>query len=180
MNTENPRYRIRTLEPAHLGSLRALHRALIDEDSAYRKAPGEYGEDDLESLAALLFQILENPNNVYLVAVSAAPEHEAVIGYIRFLQNTSRQRTRHNGLFGMGVHAEFRSKGLGQALLNALLGELQDTEIERVSLHVFSDNEGAIRFYERNGFVASGTLPGEIKMEDGRYRDLILMHRWIK
>ena len=177
MKEQNPSYKIRTLEEKDLASLRALHHAIIDEDT-YRRAPGEYADD--EAFAKWNVQILENPNNVYLVALSDAHGKDSVIGFIRFLQNFSRRRTRHNGSFTIGVHEKFRSKGVGQALLDSLLGELKNIEIERVSLQVFKDNQGALRFYERNNFTASGTLPGEIKTEDGRYRDLILMHRWIK
>lgn len=180
MKNESPSFRIRPLGEEDLGSLRALHRALVDEDIGYRRAPGEYGDDDPRSVSEWNLQTLENPANVFLVAVREVEGDESVIGYIRFLQSTSRRRTRHHGSFGIGVHESCRSQGVGQALLDALLEELRRIGIERVTLQVFSDNERAVRFYERNGFVASGILPGEIKMEDGRYRDLLLMHRWIQ
>lgn len=179
MKEQGPGYQIRSFEERDLASLMALYHAIIDED-AYRRAPGEYGDGDLESFAARTARILENPNNIFLVATSEAEGRESVIGFLRFLQNTSRRRTRHGGSFTIGVHQRFRSRGVGQALLEALLSKLEKTEIEQVSLQVFSDNDVARRFYEKNGFVASGTLPREVKLEDGRYRDLVLMHRWIK
>lgn len=177
MKQADPGYRVRRLAKEDLSSLRSLFNAIVDE-GAYRRAPGEYPDD--EAFAKWNVRVLENPTNVYLVAVTDVGDQEVVIGFIRFLQNVSRRRTRHQGSFTIGVDANFRSKGVGQALLDALLGELEATEIERVSLQVFQDNQGALRFYERNGFIASGALPGEIKMKDGRYRDLTLMHRWIK
>ncbi len=179
LKEQGPSYLIRSLEERDLASLMALYHAIIDEE-AYRRAPGEYADDDLKSLAERTARILENPNNAFLVATSEAEGKESVIGFLRFLQNTSRRRTRHGGSFTIGVHQRFRSRGVGQALLEALLSKLEQTEIERVSLQVFSDNHVVRRFYEKNGFVASGTLPGEVKLEDGRYRDLVLMHRWIR
>lgn len=50
---------------------------------------------------------------------------------------------------GLFVDREYRSKGVGKALLTyakKLKGEL--------SLHVFEKNEGALRFYRREGFSA--------------------------
>lgn len=175
-----PRYEIRVLDEGVLSSVRALFRALVDEDTAYKRAPAEFGEGDFESSAEWDVRVLGNPNNVFLVAVTRGTGEHRVIGFVRFLQDSSRKRTRHTGSLTLGVGETYRSKGIGQALLDALLEALRESEIERVSLQVFKDNDRAVRFYERNGFVASGTLPGEIKMEDGRYRDLILMHRWIK
>lgn len=180
MQKDTPGYQIRAFEREDLASLEGLQQALVDEDTAYRRAPGEYGDDGSDSFAKSILRVLDNPNSACVVAVSPPEGREVVIGYARFVQNDSRRRTRHTGSFGIGVREGFRSRGVGQALLKALLDRLRDTEIERVSLHVFQDNPGALRFYERHGFTASGTLPGEIKMEDGRYRDLVLMHRWIK
>jgi RimJ/RimL family protein N-acetyltransferase len=49
------------------------------------------------------------------------------------------------------VRRRFWSSGLGQRLLDEVLGD------EPATLRVFRDNERARRFYARNGFVPDGT-----------------------
>ncbi|MYM23210.1 GNAT family N-acetyltransferase [Duganella sp. FT135W] len=51
----------------------------------------------------------------------------------------------------MFVRRDARGKGVGQALLDAARSE--NTELV---LNVAKSNVGAIRFYARNGFVATG------------------------
>lgn len=179
MKERRPSFEIRTVEPGDLASLRALYHAVIDEDAGFRRAPGEYGDEGLESFAEATLGILDTPQNAYLVAVLVDHGSTSVIGFVRFRQNVSRSRTRHTGSLTIAVQREHRARGVGQALLDALLDRLQGGPIERVSLQVFEDNPPARRFYERNGFEVSGILPKEIRMEEGRYRHLILMHRWI-
>ncbi len=52
------------------------------------------------------------------------------------------------------VAAERTGRGLGQRLLQRILGEARSAALPRVSLWTFQRNAGARRFYERNGFVA--------------------------
>lgn len=47
------------------------------------------------------------------------------------------------------VHGAARGRGVGQALLNAVLADAESG----VSLHVAKSNAGAIAFYAKNGFV---------------------------
>ena len=50
------------------------------------------------------------------------------------------------------VHGEARGRGVGQALLDAVIRRAQG----EVGLHVACSNAGAIRFYEKNGFSRAG------------------------
>ena len=67
-------------------------------------------------------------------------------------------RRRHTGSIGMGVHDDFQGRGVGTALLEAVL-DLADNwlDLKRVELTVYTDNEPAIRLYEKAGFVVEGT-----------------------
>jgi len=55
----------------------------------------------------------------------------------------------------------WRGRGVGRALLEAAVGEAAEAGLRSVALDVAGGNEGAISFYERNGFArrSERTLP---------------------
>lgn len=48
---------------------------------------------------------------------------------------------------------DYQSKGIGSRLINAFCDNLREQNVKGVMLIVGSENEGARRFYERNGFT---------------------------
>lgn len=48
-----------------------------------------------------------------------------------------------------------------------------------MKLGVASDNERAIRLYEKKGFRKTGETPKALKLEDGNYYDEILMTKFL-
>lgn len=55
--------------------------------------------------------------------------------------------TDHVYIAGLFVDREFQSRGVGQELLNYCKARYR-----RLELDVFTENEGAVRFYQRHGF----------------------------
>lgn len=51
------------------------------------------------------------------------------------------------------VDEKYRGKGIGSALMKALLERLRQLDCKEVCLAVMPDNEDAIRFYKRHGLV---------------------------
>jgi ribosomal protein S18 acetylase RimI-like enzyme len=85
---------------------------------------------------------------------------------------------RHKGVLGgMYVREGARGSGLAETLVRAVLAHAA-ARVEQVLLTVAADNERAIRFYERLGFVAYGTEPKALKV-GARYLDELLMIRFI-
>jgi putative acetyltransferase len=68
------------------------------------------------------------------------------------------RRRAHAGSIGMGVDQDFQGRGVGTALLAALI-DLADNwyNLRRIELEVYTDNEPAVRLYQRHGFVIEGT-----------------------
>jgi ribosomal-protein-alanine N-acetyltransferase len=60
----------------------------------------------------------------------------------------------------MAVASAYQGKGVGQALLDDLMGEARRRGQRRVLLEVRIDNEPAQRLYARNGFVKEGVRRG--------------------
>lgn len=109
----------------------------------------------------------------YLVAVVG----DRVVGMISVHTFPHRPRRAHVGAIGMSVHDEWQGKGIGTALMRAGV-DLADRwlNLTRLELEVYTDNEPAIRLYERFGFEREGTLR-QHALRDGQYVDSYMMAR---
>jgi ribosomal protein S18 acetylase RimI-like enzyme len=74
----------------------------------------------------------------------------------------------------MGVHKDYRGKGIGTALLGQALEEARSLGLERVELGVYASNLAAIRLYEKYKFQREGRKKRARKL-DGVYDDIIDM-----
>jgi L-phenylalanine/L-methionine N-acetyltransferase len=72
------------------------------------------------------------------------------------IQQTPRRRDV--GEIGMSVHDDFQGRGVGTALMAAMV-DLADNwlGLRRIELEVWTDNEPAIHLYEKFGFKIEGT-----------------------
>ena len=86
-------------------------------------------------------------------------------------------RRSHSGEIGLGVHDDHVGAGIGTAMLVALLDSADAwLGLVRVQLTVFADNAGAIRLYERHGFVTEGRMRGA-SLRAGVLEDVLMMGR---
>lgn len=92
-------------------------------------------------------------------------------------QDQQAGKRRHVGVIGIAVHDGFQRRGIGQALMEALL-DLADTclSLVRVELEVFASNARAIRLYERLGFEHEGRKRRGV-IRRGQYEDVLAMGR---
>jgi ribosomal protein S18 acetylase RimI-like enzyme len=81
---------------------------------------------------------------------------------------------RHSAVLGMGLLQPYRGRGLGTALLRAVLHEAQSQGVSRVELEVYPSNQPAIALYERFGFAREG-LKRSARVLDGRVDDVLCM-----
>jgi L-phenylalanine/L-methionine N-acetyltransferase len=86
-------------------------------------------------------------------------------------------RRRHVGDIGMSVHDDFQRRGIGSALMAALINVADDwLDLKRLELTVYADNAPAIRLYQKFGFEVEGTLRG-YAFRAGQYVDSFFMAR---
>jgi putative acetyltransferase len=73
------------------------------------------------------------------------------------LHPDNNPRRRDTAWIGMAVHDEFQGRGVGTALMRALM-DLADNwyGLRRVELTVYTDNTAAVHLYEKFGFVIEG------------------------
>ena len=80
-------------------------------------------------------------------------------------------RRRHAGYIGMAVRDDWHGKGVGDALMRAVVDLADDwLGYRRLELTVYTDNAAALALYRKFGFEVEGTLR-EYAYRDGRYVD---------
>lgn len=85
------------------------------------------------------------------------------------LERERRVKNEHKGtVVAMCVAPAAQGRGVGAALLAALLDHARETGLTQLALTVTEGNITALRLYQRAGFVAFGTEPRAIRV-DGRY-----------
>lgn len=89
----------------------------------------------------------------------------------------ARPRRNHAGSIGMAVHDDARSRGVGTALMAAVV-DLSDRwlNLRRLELTVYVDNVAAIYLYRKFGFEIEGTAR-DYAFRDGAYIDAHFMAR---
>ena len=101
-----------------------------------------------------------------------------VIGLAGLHQGQPSPRRRHAASLGITIASEAQGRGVGHALMRALLAHADDwAGLLRIELTVYADNARAIALYERHGFVKEGVLRG-YGLRAGRYEDCVTMGRW--
>lgn len=123
-----------------------------------------------------------------IIARALAAEREIMIlaeadgGIIGMIEagTDRRRRVCHVARFGVTVAKDWRGVGIGRALIGALIGWAEaNPALERLELHVHSENEAAIALYKSLGFAEEGRRRRAIKYADGRYMDDIIMARFV-
>ncbi len=143
---------IRKAEPADAAALIAHVHAVIDEAPVATSLAHDEFLNSTETERKLLKQIAGEDNSVFLVAV----EGEALVGVLH-VRGGKRRSDRHTAEFGISVRRAWWSRGVGSALMGAMLDWASATTvIRRIELHVNADNRRAIRLYEKFGFVVEG------------------------
>jgi ribosomal protein S18 acetylase RimI-like enzyme len=128
---------------------------LIQELADFEKAPDE--------VTVSLEHFIESgfgANPVWRAFVAVAPGKdgaaEKLVGFALYYIRYSTWKGQRIYLEDLLVTDEWRSKGVGTALMNALIDEAQTRKLHGISWQVLKWNENAIRFYERYGASFDG------------------------
>lgn len=90
------------------------------------------------------------------------------------ISSLERPLFAHSGVFGMGIIDGCRGRGIGDALMRAVLEQARKIGLTRVELTVRENNKRAMQLYEKMGFVMEGVKRKGVRI-DGRYEDLYCM-----
>lgn len=102
-----------------------------------------------------------------------AVDNGVVVGWCDIISRRWEGFT-HVGRLGMGVRQEYRGRGIGTRLIDAVLEKAREKGLERIELEVFASNTHARELYRKSGFEVEGVRRKARKLE-GRYEDIIFM-----
>ena len=103
----------------------------------------------------------------------AEAEDGTVVGRLSIARD-QHPASRHVADLGLMVAQSHRRRGVGRALLAAAADWARDQDVQKLELHVFPHNEGAIALYEQFGFVREGYRKRHYRRGD-EFVDAILM-----
>lgn len=155
------------ISPIAMGHAVGFHDCL-DTVARERKYLAATEALPLEKIEAFVRDNVAN-DAVQFVAVDGA----RVVGWADVFPHWA-DAIAHCGRLGMGVHPDYRRRGLGEALMRACLVKAKAKGITRVELEVRADNLPAIRLYEKVGFVREALKRNAMRF-DGVYYDALQM-----
>lgn len=149
------------------------HKEIVTEENPETLAtPVEGHSISLEEQEEMIKS--EGPEDLGLVV-----EVEGRIVGILNLFQLNRKKFEHVCQFGISIQEAYSDQGIGSDLIHRAIEHAENSDVlEKIILDVFSNNEGAIHFYESLGFIKEGHQVRQVKLDDG-YTDLIHMAKFV-
>lgn len=132
-----PKYRIRLATEHDLDSLLRLEEVAFETD--------RFTRDQID------YFLTESPATTFVLE-----DRSSVIGAACILW----RKSHHGGrLYNIAIDPAYQGRGLGVRLLNECELEAARRGCDKMTLEVRADNDGAIRFYERQGYTVLRSMP---------------------
>lgn len=123
---------------------------------------GGTGDDpQLERRIAAWLDAEGDRRTTWLATLGASPVGMASLFEYRRMPRPDRPDPRWGYVGNVFVREELRNRGIGTALLRAVIGAADDRRYERL---VLSPSARAVPLVRRAGFVAPGVTPGETRL----------------
>ncbi|MER5930990.1 N-acetyltransferase family protein [Streptomyces sp. NPDC002054] len=156
--------RIELMRPAHAEQVLAIYRLGMDEGNATFETTAPTWE---------AFDTAKLPEH-RLVALDGGGR---VLGWVAVVPVSDRCAYAGVVEHSVYVHPDARGRGVGLALLNALLASTEAAGIWTVQSGIFPENTASLALHERAGFRVIGTRE-RIGRHQGTWRDVVLVeHR---
>ena len=159
-----------------------IREAVIDDAVALREYAARLFSEELPGIFRRPFPTLEEERE--FVAAYVTPANSVlliaqadgrVVG-LGGLRGRAHPQEAHVGHAQLSVDRDYRGRGIGTLLLGQLFAWAGAHGLSRVEIQVLSNNPGAIRLYERVGFVRDGLRRGAV-IVDGEYVDAVCLSR---
>lgn len=165
---ENSGITIRQIDATEVEAFKRIRlEALRAEPSAFAASYDHWATLSTEEWAARL----SDP-------VFVAFQGDEPVGLTGLFRQRSSKMSHRALIIMVYVRPSLRGSGVASGLLTAATDHARDIGIRLLELAVTAENPAAKRFYEREGFVEVGRIPGGF-LHEGREIDDILMVRRI-
>jgi ribosomal protein S18 acetylase RimI-like enzyme len=134
-----------TYEPLEVGRLQ-----MMNEDTPFNWRSATMAEHEGEIVGMLLG---------YRKPDEFEPVPPAVPGFMRPIEELEAEANGRWFISMLGVHRDWRGKGVGSALLDVAEDKARETSAHGLSLIVEEDNGGAQRLYRRRGYAVVDRRP---------------------
>ncbi|HEX5063895.1 MAG TPA: GNAT family N-acetyltransferase [Kofleriaceae bacterium] len=161
---------VREATPADAAALLAHLKALAAEPGINIPLAADEITTTLEQEKALLADIADSERAIMLIAQAEGQ----LVGELSLKSISPRRAVRHVATLGMSVKQDWRSKGVGRALMSAVLEWAPTAGIKRIELYVYCRNAPALALYERFGFVVEGRRKAFIREGDEYLDDFVM------
>ena len=150
-----------SLRRTGLASRRSTPKGSRLGDATFETAPPSWEEFDAGRLPGHRFVAVEDGEVVGWVAVSPTSSRECYAGVVEH---------------SVYVAETARGRGVGRALMDALIASTESAGIWTIQTGVFPENEATLALHERAGFRVVGRHE-RIAQLDGVWRDTLLLER---
>jgi phosphinothricin acetyltransferase len=134
---------------------------IATRNATFDTEPPSWEEFDAERLSGHRFVAVKDGEVVGWIAASPTSSRECYAGVVEH---------------SVYVAAAARGRGIGRALLEALIESTEEAGIWTIQTSVFPENEATLRLHERAGFRVVGRRE-RIGQLDGSWRDTMLLER---
>lgn len=125
-----------------------------------------FGENEFHLTVDEEKEFLNKINSTDHSSMMLATVDEEIVG-IGSILSQQRKRLSHIAEISISVSKEYWNKGIGTQLMKELISfATHATNIEIITLDVNTENQYAIRMYEKLGFVRVGLFEKNIKIDD--------------
>jgi L-amino acid N-acyltransferase YncA len=153
---------IRKLTPEDWPRVEAIYAAgIATRNATFDIEPPSWEEFDSARLPEHRFVAVEDGEVVGWVAVSPTSSRKCYAGVVE------------NSVY---VAEAARGRGVGRALMNALIASTEAAGIWTIQTGIFPENEATLALHERTGFRVVGRHE-RIAQLDGVWRDTLLLER---
>jgi phosphinothricin acetyltransferase len=153
---------IRPLEPSDWPAVERIYaEGIATRAATFETEPPTWEQFDAGRLPAHRLVAIEDGEIVGWAAVSPTSERDCYAGVVEH---------------SVYVTADARGRGIGRALLDALVESTEAAGIWTIQSSIFPENEASVRLHERAGFRIVGRRE-RIARLDGVWRDTVLVER---
>ncbi len=151
-----------SMTPAHAAQVLGIYQAGMDEgDATFETSAPTWEDFDRSRLREHRFVAVDGGEVVGWVSCSPVSDRCVYAGVVEH---------------SVYVAPHARGRGIGRALLDALIASTEAAGVWTIQSGVFPDNEASIALHQAVGFRVVGTRE-RLGRHHGRWRDVVLMER---